>query len=253
MSSLKIENQRILLVVAHPDDEVLWFYAGIEALKRNNTLEVLCLTYSKDSIRGRELISFSNSHEVQVSFANLNDSGVNKLLVGVPNSLRNILSRSKYDLAITHPPHGGEKSHPHHIQAHFHLRNECLRQNVKFAFFSETSLQCQFIIGNACQLTKKNKHYIWGKVKLSFALLNRENFVKKLIFFMKTSLYLFFDYSTYELNEFSSSLVEKQKALSLYDSQSEVLKSYNSYYRTREYLFIRSSNYITSYEFNKER
>lgn len=249
---MKIKNQRILIVVAHPDDEVLWFYGGIEALKRNNVLEILCLTYSANSQRGKELISFGKDCNIPIIFANLNDFGINKLLSKVSSTISNVLDRTKYDLAITHPPHGGEKPHPHHIQAHFSLKKECRRKNVNFAFFSEYSLHCQYIIGNICQFPKKSKKYIYGRLKLSYGLLKRENFIGKLLFFVKSASNLIFDYSKYELNEFSSDLEEKQKILSLYESQIDILKSYNSYYRTREYLFIRSSNYITNTDLNKE-
>jgi LmbE family N-acetylglucosaminyl deacetylase len=250
VSFLRIKNQRIIIVVAHPDDEVLWFFAGIEALKKNNYLEIFCLTYTSNSLRGMELISFGNLHQISITFADINDTGINCLLSEVSSNISNILNKNKYDLAITHPPHGGEKPHPHHIQAHFALKNECRRQNVKFAFFSEYNLQCQFIIANTCQLTRKNKNYIYKRLMRSYLLLNKEKILKKIFFFVKAVINLFFDYSTYELNEFTANIEEKKEALSIYKSQADVLTSYNSYYRTREYLFIRSSNYITSSEFN---
>lgn len=247
---MRIENQRILIVVAHPDDEVLWFYAGIESLKKNNQLEILCLTHSANSIRGRELISFGSLYQINITFANLNDSGINRLLVDVCPIINDFLNKTKYGLAITHPPHGGEKPHPHHIQAHFALKKMCRKLNVKFAFFSEYNLHCQVILGNVCQLSMKNKKIIFHRIKYSYLFLRRENFLNKFFYFYKSALSLFLDYSTYEINEFNSNIEDKKKALSLYKSQENVLSSYNSYYRTREYLFIRSSNYITSNEFN---
>lgn len=250
MCSLKIKNQRILIVVAHPDDEVLWFYAGIESLQQNNKLEILCLTHTENSVRGRELISFGSLYQIRIIFANLNDSGINRLLVDLAPAINSILNKTKYDLAITHPPHGGEKPHPHHIQAHFTLKELCRKLNVKFAFFSEYSLQCQVILGNVCQFSVKNKKFIFHRIKYSYYFLRRENFSNKFFYLYKSALSLFLDYSSYELNELNSNIENKKKALSLYKSQEDVLRSYNSYYRTREYLFIRSSNFITSNEFN---
>ncbi|KAJ3275859.1 hypothetical protein HDV01_006725 [Terramyces sp. JEL0728] len=56
-----MENQEILLVTAHPDDECMFFSPAIIQLSKTNNLHILCLSVGNDqglgNIREKELIS----------------------------------------------------------------------------------------------------------------------------------------------------------------------------------------------------
>ena len=46
MMLAKIDKRlKIAVVVAHPDDEILWFYGGLDKLSRQHDVTILCLTY----------------------------------------------------------------------------------------------------------------------------------------------------------------------------------------------------------------
>ena len=190
-SLIEIKDASILVVVAHPDDETLWFYQSLQILKSQNEITIFCLTHSAESVRGKELIQLSQNIGIQVEFGQCKDTGINCLLnnVEVMHAFHAAFSRNRYDLVITHPPHGGEKPHPHHIQSYVATKKMCKSYNVGFGFFCETKLldiampsnvfrlsgdTKQFILLRlikACQLLKKEKLQITYVVKFSFSVL----------------------------------------------------------------------------------
>lgn len=236
----KFTEKRILVFVAHPDDESLYFFSGIKLLSSIADLRVLCATYTRESLRGNELSHFCVSMNIQCDFLGVSDLGFDSILFNLKNDLKNYLLRNKFDLIITHAPHGGEKPHPHHLQCF--LAALCLSTSlsIQFGFFSEIPISlCQQVELNRFKIKTSKLFYLnlatvtkikW-KYKLSwigffiFQFLNITYSSKRLkkIFFNRLEL--------------CCDIREKKAALERYQSQKNVLQFYKTSNSDREFLF----------------
>jgi LmbE family N-acetylglucosaminyl deacetylase len=135
----------ILVVVAHPDDEALWFGASICGLVNdlNQEVSVLCLSgHDPDSAREDE---FKRSQRVagfqkgQVLGGKLRKAGepLPSVRETLEKGLRELdISLSQIQIVITHSPYGDEHRHPHHVQCFKSLNKWCKSVNKPLAFFS---------------------------------------------------------------------------------------------------------------------
>lgn len=238
MQSLnEIKNKKILLVVAHPDDETLWFYQSLINLKQFNLVEILCLTYSSISKRGKELLQLGKIIDIKIHFGHCDDFGMERLLKNIDFGLHKVILKQEFDLIITHPPHGGEKPHPHHIQIYLAIKKACKDNNKHFGFFSEQKI-LEFYSENNYKFSFKKRRYISARVSKSKKLLTKEFFLKKWKFWYLITKAVWLDFNLYECFETEVNLIEKQKALGLFTSQINFLKEYNAYYKKVEYLFL---------------
>jgi LmbE family N-acetylglucosaminyl deacetylase len=135
----------ILVIVAHPDDEAIWFGASICGLVKdlNQQVAVLCLSgHDPDSDREDE---FGQSQRVagfqigKVLGGALRNAG--DPLPPVQGTLEKGLSDlgislSQIQIVITHSPYGDEHRHPHHMQCFKSLNQWCRSNNKPLAFFS---------------------------------------------------------------------------------------------------------------------
>jgi len=119
-----IKNIDILMVISHPDDDAV--FAG-ELQKRWNFLNwyVVCVTWNKDSERGKELISWQTSmstYPENIYFLDFEDDpndvrqGISSIDISeIEMRLKKLLLEPK--LVVTHNDKG-EYGHPHHITTH---------------------------------------------------------------------------------------------------------------------------------------
>lgn len=237
MQNLKtIIDQKILIIVAHPDDETLWFFQSIQFLKEKNDVQILCMTYTSVSKRGKELQVVADSFGYKVLFGHCEDTGINHLLNEnqAQHAFIKIFSKYKYDLVITHPPHGGEKPHPHHIQTYLLTKKFSIYHSYKFGFFSEENILEEKL--SKYLFSYQKKKFISARIFQSFKLLLHEK--NRLLFFFKILFDIWFNFDIFEGYETTVDLKKKQEALLNFASQEDILKSYNSFYKTKEYLFI---------------
>jgi LmbE family N-acetylglucosaminyl deacetylase len=135
----------ILVVVAHPDDEAIWFGASICGLVNdlNQQVTVLCLSgHDPDSSREDE---FAQSQRI-AGFQNGKVLGGALRKAGEPlPSVKETLEKGLKDLSIslnqiqiviTHSPYGDEHRHPHHVQSFKSLNKWCKSKNKPLAFFT---------------------------------------------------------------------------------------------------------------------
>lgn len=238
MQSLNsITNRKILIVVAHPDDETLWFYESIKKLKQKNLVEILCFTYSAISLRGKELLELSKRIGIKVYFGHCEDVGMTRLLQNLEFGISKAFSKNKFDLVITHPPHGGEKPHPHHIQVYLSLKKMCHDQSLQFGFFSEQKI-LQMMKNTNYTFTFKNKKYLYMRLKKSRKLLTGESFLTRWIFWYAINKEIWSDTNCYLGYETEVDKDEKQRALGTFNSQIQYLRDYNAYFNSTEYLYI---------------
>ncbi len=244
----EINNKKIIIVVAHPDDETLWFFQSIQTLKLDNEIIIFCLTHASTSPRGREIQKVAATYGVKVVFGHCEDTGIVHLLK--EKELRmafiKIFSKYKFDLAITHPPHGGEKPHPHHIQLFHMTRQFCEYYFVDFGFFSEQKLLEEKASDYYFYFSLKMKKYILNRLMLSYRLLSENQ--NKLRFLLKGILTILLNRKKYTGYESDVNIAQKQSALSTYESQESILKNYNSYYKKSEFFFLenRIHNKVTN-------
>jgi LmbE family N-acetylglucosaminyl deacetylase len=173
------------------------------------------------------------------------DTGMNNLLneKEIQQAFIKIFSKYKFDLAITHPPHGGEKPHPHHIQIYSLTKKFCQYHNCQFGFFAEQKLL--FLDSNNKYVFNfKKRKYIFFRIFQSYMLIRNNSgsllYLLTLFFDIWTQMGSFFGYET------AVDLAYKQNALLEYMSQSDVLKSYNAYYKKKEYLFLKINTQSSS-------
>ena len=234
----EIKDKKILLIVAHPDDETLWFFQSMQQLKNTNEITVFCLTHAADSKRGKELSKVIDDLGIKVVFGHCEDTGIDHLLK--KNELRQafikVFSNHKANLAITHPPHGGEKPHPHHIQIYKISKEFCEYYSVQFGFFSEQKLLAKSNNEHDYFFDLKKKKYILYRLIQAYRLLDEDE--EKRTFLIYTMISILFDFKVYTGFEVAVNLKEKQSALANFESQQDVLKSYNAFYKKFEFLFI---------------
>lgn len=235
-------NKRILVVVAHPDDECLYFYGGLKSLSEFSHITVLSATYSRWSHRARELRSACDLMKIRCQFLEIPDFGFDSLLPNLEQRFEAFVQKQNYDMIITHPPHGGEKAHPHHLQVFLMSLVFSLKKNLKFGFFSEchTSL-CENMKSDFLFKLKALPLFLLYTIQTFFLL--RWKF--KLLWlqelgsnFFIAAIRTIFRGLVFRRFEIETSLVEKKKVLQKYSSQKSVLQSYKSSSSDREYLFF---------------
>lgn len=242
MQSLdKIKNKKILFVCAHPDDETLWAFQTLQCLKINNQLIILCMTYSENSDRGLELLALASQYDLKIKFGNCEDTGIDRLLIDsqMRLALGHIFSGFQFDLVLTHPPHGGEKPHPHHIQIYKSVKRWSKTDSRHFGFFSERKIMSSF--GSDNKYTFKDKLYLFRQIIRSVCLMKKSPLNSKWKFFYSLFYDILLDTQIYKGFETAVNTFEKKKALSNFESQLSFLNEYSSASSEFEYLYIENA------------
>lgn len=235
----QVSRKRILFAVAHPDDETLWLYQCIQMLKVKNQVAIFCATYSESSSRGRELLNVADRFGFQVFFGGVKDPGIGDLLnqVELESSVLDFLSTQQFDWVITHPPHGGEKPHPHHIQLYQILKGLLGHQFKVLGFYSEKKLFDG--PGSFCD------SFFDLTLKISFSglmfkglfLLSPGN--RQFVRYLKMIRDILYDSELYRQFVLNVDESNKQEALQMFESQIHYLQKYRFYHQQQEFLYLR--------------
>lgn len=237
----QLNGKNVLVIVAHPDDESLYFFAGIKELSSRSRLKILCVTYTPMSERGKELIAVCTSMNIECDFLAVADLGIRSVLVDLEARLKKYLTENIFDLIITHAPHGGEKPHPHHLQTFLSTFAFCLKMQSSFGFFSDRELplceqidfshyfrlkifQIFFLYLSITRCIEWRYRLQW----LCILLANSSQIVSRLAI----------EQIGFSRCELLCDIREKQLTLEKYSSQVSVLRSYKSSTCNRDYLFL---------------
>lgn len=237
-------RSNVLIVTSHPDDETLWFFGGIKKLSKNYDIEVLCLTHKRDSERASELLRATQNLNVKISFAELSDNGFYTLLSGVHKAIYEKIEKDQYSFIITHPPHGGEKPHPHHIQSFYTCRRLAGKKNIRFGFFSETLMPNTDTDSNTLEITFFQE-VIFLRTYFKYLILYRNSGFGWSLEIFYELLRLgssFFRKRNFSLFKFFPNLEYKIKALNKFESQLQFIKQYKSFASDTEFLYIEKPN-----------
>ena len=133
-------NEVLLIIVSHPDDEVLWFGAGIDELKNAGIkIVLLSLTNGSNHIRKAEFIMAANFFGVPAYMLDFPDgAGLRWDKTFIQKNIENFIERHEINVLgiITHSHFGEERKHPQHILSNEILNDYCRKKDIAFGFFS---------------------------------------------------------------------------------------------------------------------
>lgn len=133
----------ILVVVAHPDDESLWFGGTLLRLAAagRSPLTIVSLTNASNAVRAREFGEACRRLRARGEMFDLPDGEQTPLPDPAP-LLDAWLERQGSiagppSVVLSHAPHGNERSHFQHVQCHLHARRWARARGLPFGFFCE--------------------------------------------------------------------------------------------------------------------
>lgn len=115
---------RVVVVIAHPDDETLWI-GGTRRLLPHHHWTVICATHDANSARGRELAALAAKEGFGLVMLGLEDRAASSTAEGadpgleraVHAALRDLAPMHEAEVVLTHNARG-EYGHAHHVAVH---------------------------------------------------------------------------------------------------------------------------------------
>ena len=124
-----------VMVVAHPDDEILW--GGAKFLEFESSTFVVCLTHGADQIRSNQFKKVMQLFQAGFTILNFPDDGGNGFTeeesLQICKEINEIINQEQVERVITHGP-SGEYGHIHHKQVS-EIVTRTLKDSSKLYFF----------------------------------------------------------------------------------------------------------------------
>ncbi len=146
-----------LMVVAHPDDELL--FGGTELM--NKDYVVVCVTCGASETRLKEfkkMMSYFNDEYIALGYPDLVDgqrSEWNNEYNLIKNDLKNIIDFKNWDKIVTHNP-DGEYGHIHHKMTS-KIVTDLVHNKSKFYYFNKTYTLKKYIENNIPKTINKEE------------------------------------------------------------------------------------------------
>ena len=115
LENLKANLYDKIMIVAHPDDEILWGGANLYKDK----YFIVCITNGYNELRAKEFrksLNFTKSGGIILNYTDLQDNKISnwsEIENGIIKDLIKIINYKKWDKIVTHGPEG-TTGHPHH-------------------------------------------------------------------------------------------------------------------------------------------
>lgn len=151
----------ILIITAHPDDEIIWFGSTISELSKipGININIICLwgileppgsmnsvvPGFKDIDRKNQFYEVCNNLNVKKSYIITTDidsvvfKGINQNYENILHEfikVKNIIELKNIDLIISHSSYGDEKKHAGHVITHKFSKKYSQDNNIPFGWFS---------------------------------------------------------------------------------------------------------------------
>jgi mannosyltransferase OCH1-like enzyme len=151
-----VNNKEIpkrLLIVAHPDDEILWFG---DHLREEKNWKVICITNGDNVERRKEFLNVAEYLEMNAEIWSYEDhSWKGTWNKNLHLDIENIIKSQNWEFIFTHNEFG-EYGHKQHQDLHYLVKDICLKNKktnlYQFAFSanysSEISLNKKYIFDN---------------------------------------------------------------------------------------------------------
>ncbi|MGZ3789209.1 MAG: PIG-L family deacetylase [Bacteriovorax sp.] len=139
----------ILLIVAHPDDEIIWGGTIVKKLIENKcNITVISVTGKSSCIREKEFRMSSKELGFNHVILSNNDPGEKSALeVNIGKLIQSHIFQSEceYDFILSHSPTGEENNHLHHVQTHYEVLKVSREFEVPFVFFNDKVIKGKMV------------------------------------------------------------------------------------------------------------
>ena len=160
-------TNKVLFVVAHPDDESLWIGGMLKFLSDRQEVDpyVLCVTGRHHPQRNNEfnkaldIAGIKNSFVAEEEIPNRGGIPLSNLQESIDTGI-SAMKLEDVDLVVTHSPYGDEHQHAQHIQLFNYMARYCDAKNISFSFFSTFVLPDIAMIGKQRDMRRYNNTHI---------------------------------------------------------------------------------------------
>ena len=156
-------RRKYLIVVAHPDDEILFF--GEFIINNSKNVKVLCITNSSNEIRRNEFINILEKYNVDYEMWDYSDLRSYKYSNEIKNRLKDYIKN--FERIYTHSL-SGETGHPAHI-----LIYKYLFDTVQKNLFVANPYNYKGKISNK-KLELMNMYYSQKKILYSYSYISKK-------------------------------------------------------------------------------
>jgi LmbE family N-acetylglucosaminyl deacetylase len=221
----------LVVIVAHPDDEAVWFGGILHRLRARYRLLIVSVTHAGDPVREGEFRRACGILQAIPYLLEFKDGG-EELLPSVIPELETLLARHAIEsdglTVVTHSPAGEEHWHAQHIQLHWQIAAWAEKRGVDFGFFSGHP----GISALSPFLSREEALVSWWLAHPKKRLLRESLLMARAIW-------------RYRLHESLKVPIDqdfKQRLLTVYEAQS--LKGYSAYNSPFEFFFTRNPGII---------
>lgn len=216
-----------LMIVAHPDDEILW--GGKELLNEDYTYFVICLTNGNDIIRKKKFfycLNLCKQYGIIFDYANcVNIWNNNNYQKDIENTINYFLKEYNFNKIVTHNKYG-EYGHEHHISVNNIVTKLILEQKKEdklyyFAFDKHKVLDNKII--NIINIYFDNILENIEKDNIHVKNINLKNVVEKMINDLELNL------KNNKYNDNKQFYIEKNSILKhIFSSHYQCIINYNN-------------------------